>query len=226
MNKTISRLSVIVLAILLMATISVQGAVFASSPSAMEVQPATQDVGLGDTFEVEIYITPAIPIAGVQVDLSFDPSVLQTTDVTEGTFLTQSGEAVYFNQGAINNVAGTISDIYGVIAAKGVAVSQPAAFATITFTAVAPGNSMVRLTSVLLGNLQGNSATTDVTDGATTVFPDWDINLDGSHNVLDMTLIVQHFAETGTPHWIREDVNRDGAINVLDMILVGQHWTG
>ena len=65
-----------------------------------------------------------------------------------------------------------------------------------------------------------------MTRGGVTVCPDWDVNLDLSVNVLDMTLVGQHWGETGAAHWIREDVNRDGAINVLDMILIGQHWTG
>ncbi len=55
---------------------------------------------------------------------------------------------------------------------------------------------------------------------------DWDVNCDGSVNVLDLTLIGQHFGETGEPGWIREDINDDGSINVGDMILVGQHWCG
>jgi hypothetical protein len=39
-----------------------------------------------------------------------------------------------------------------------------------------------------------------------------------------MTVVGQHWGETGAAHWIRADVNRDGAVNVLDMILIGQHW--
>jgi hypothetical protein len=79
---------------------------------------------------------------------------------------------------------------------------------------------------VIVGDPQGQSVATTVSDGNITVCPDWDVNLDLSVNVLDMTLVGQHWGETGASHWIREDVVRDGAINVLDMILVGQHWTG
>jgi hypothetical protein len=60
----------------------------------------------------------------------------------------------------------------------------------------------------------------------TTAYAPWDINMDGSVNVLDMTLVSQDFGQTGTPGWIREDVNGDGVINILDLVLVGQHWTG
>ena len=57
-------------------------------------------------------------------------------------------------------------------------------------------------------------------------YEDWDTNGDGVVNVLDMTLVGQHWDETGLIGWIQEDVNEDGMINVLDMILIGQHWTG
>jgi len=53
---------------------------------------------------------------------------------------------------------------------------------------------------------------------------DWDINCDGSIDVLDMILIGQRWGEHGEPGWIKEDVNKDGNVNVLDMILVGQNF--
>ena len=54
----------------------------------------------------------------------------------------------------------------------------------------------------------------------------WDVNRDGTINVLDMINISQHWGESGTADWILQDVNSDGVINVLDMIIIGQHWTG
>ena len=51
----------------------------------------------------------------------------------------------------------------------------------------------------------------------------WDVNMDGSVNVLDLTLISQYLGQTGIPGWIREDINKDGTVNIQDLILVGQH---
>jgi hypothetical protein len=53
----------------------------------------------------------------------------------------------------------------------------------------------------------------------------WDINMDGAVNVLDLTLVTQHFAETGTVSWIRQDVNGHGVLNALDRILIAQYWS-
>lgn len=223
MNKGRWAIALIVVLVGIMLTSGVAAAI---TPSTMSIEPDSQVVGIGDAFQVDVYVDPAEPIAAGQVDLGFDSAVLQATTVTEGTFLSQSGQSIYFNLGSIDNVAGTVSDIYGVIAAPAIAVSTPAAFATITFTAITEGTAAVTITDALLGNLQAEAVPLTIVGGTVTVYPDWDVDLDGHQNVLDMVSIYQHFMETGAIHWLREDVNRDGTVNVLDMILVGQHWTG
>lgn len=57
-------------------------------------------------------------------------------------------------------------------------------------------------------------------------YPNWDVNRDGKINVGDLTLIGQHWGETGSDHWIRADVNGNGEIGVGDMTVIGQNWTG
>jgi hypothetical protein len=176
---------------------------------------------------VDIFVDPDTEIAGAQFDLSFDALVVTVNDVTEGNLLSQGGASTFFMSGKIDNVAGTITSVAGATATHGASVSGSGTFATVSFTAgTTVGTSALDLTSVIVGNLQGQSVVITVSDGSVTICPDWDVNLDESVNVLDMTLVGQHWGESGAAHWIRGDVNRDGAINVLDMILIGQHWTG
>jgi hypothetical protein len=66
----------------------------------------------------------------------------------------------------------------------------------------------------------------DVPVTAVKVGEDWDVNVDGSANVLDMVLVGQQWSQNGLTAWIREDTNEDGTVSVLDMIIIGQHWTG
>jgi Putative Ig domain/Dockerin type I domain len=66
----------------------------------------------------------------------------------------------------------------------------------------------------------------DVTIDVIQYGENWDVNVDGQANVLDIVLVGQHWNETGLNAWIKEDTNEDGEVNVLDMIVVGQHWTG
>jgi len=191
------------------------------------VDPASQNVGIGATFTVDIFVNPDTAIAGVQFNLSYNSSVVIANGVTEGNLLSQGGASTYFTPGTINNTAGTITNVVGAIATRGASVSSPGIFATVSFMAgTAVGTSALDLSNVIVGNRQGQSVAITVTDGSVTVCPDWDVNLDLSVNVQDMMLVGEHWGETGAAHWIREDSNRDGGINVLDMILIGQHWTG
>ncbi len=54
--------------------------------------------------------------------------------------------------------------------------------------------------------------------------PAWDINLDGTCDLLDVVQISSIIDETGTPGWIRQDVNKDGKITIMDLMLVSQHF--
>lgn len=54
--------------------------------------------------------------------------------------------------------------------------------------------------------------------------PNWDMNNDGSCNILDLVLISNQFSLTGYSGWIREDVDNNGLINVLDMSLSSNHF--
>jgi hypothetical protein len=55
-------------------------------------------------------------------------------------------------------------------------------------------------------------------------YPPWDINQDGKVDYLDMSMLVCHYGESGTPGWIPEDVNDDGKVNYLDISLVVVHY--
>lgn len=201
--------------------------VSAGPATAVTVEPVSKAVGIGDDFTVDVFVDPDTDIAGAQFSLNFDASIVMANSVTEGNLFSQGGAPTFFMPGTIDNMAGTLTNIAGATAIPGASVSQSGTFATISFTAgTTTGTSALHFSNVVVGNLQGQAVAITVSDGSVTVCPDWDVNLDGSINVLDMILLGQRWGEDGAGHWIREDVNRDGAIDVLDMILVGQHWTG
>jgi C1A family cysteine protease len=199
----------------------------AATATVVTVEPASNKVGIGDSFVVDVFVDPDTDIAVVQFSLNFSPSAVTANGVTEGNLLSQGGALTFFVTGTIDNLAGTITNVAGAITTPGASVSASGTFATISFTAgTSEGTSALDLSDVIVGNLQGQPVDIEVTDGGVTVCPDWDVNLDESVNVLDMILLGQHWGETGAAHWIREDAMRDGEINVLDMIPIGQHWTG
>jgi len=71
-------------------------------------------------------------------------------------------------------------------------------------------------------DINGNSSTSTVYDFS--MPPNWDIDMNGVCNVLDLILISNHNDETGSLGWIREDADNNGIINMLDFVLVSQHY--
>ncbi|MBM3214628.1 T9SS type A sorting domain-containing protein [Candidatus Poribacteria bacterium] len=54
------------------------------------------------------------------------------------------------------------------------------------------------------------------------VVPDWDVNSDGSVNIVDLVLVARKFGEVGVK--TREDVNGDTVVNIIDLVLVARHF--
>jgi hypothetical protein len=59
---------------------------------------------------------------------------------------------------------------------------------------------------------------------ASSSIPDYDVNSDGSCNIIDFVLIANRFGETGSPGWIREDVDNNGVISTLDIVVVSNNY--
>jgi hypothetical protein len=178
-------------------------------------------------IEIAILITPSEPIAGAQLDFLFDPSMLSIEWVAEGDVF--SGFDTYFNQGVIDNINGTLKNVFYLITTPGGSTSDQGSIIHFSIRAKEiPGVTSLNLSNVIVGRPNGTPV--DVTLINTTVEihhrDRWDINWDGRVNILDIIIIGQWWGEFATPCWVSADVNCDGAINILDMILVGQHWTG
>ncbi|MFA4836235.1 MAG: carboxypeptidase regulatory-like domain-containing protein, partial [Dehalococcoidia bacterium] len=195
----------------------------------VSISPASKTVATEQTFTVALVVHPVAPIAGVQFNLTFDPSLLTVVGIQEGTLLSQGGAVTYFTAGTIDNAAGTVSGVAGAITTPGATVSAEGTFAIITLKAKGIiGTSALALLNVVVGDIDGSGMPVAASNGSITItaYPDWDVSCDGHVNVLDMIRIGQHWGQQGEAHWIREDVKKDGLINILDMILIGQHWTG
>jgi hypothetical protein len=100
--------------------------------TAARIDPLNQTVSPGQNFIVNVSCIPGQPIKSFEFRLSFNSSLLIANSVTEGNIF--NGYDTFFNDGTINNSAGTIVDIYGLIIGAG-NVTNSGTFVTINFTA-------------------------------------------------------------------------------------------
>jgi len=55
--------------------------------------------------------------------------------------------------------------------------------------------------------------------------PNWDVDMNGECNIYDLTLLSNHYGETGVAGWIREDIDNNGGIEIFDFVFVSNHFT-
>lgn len=118
--------------ILLLLMIIIPPPISADGPTLVQVNPASKTVSAGQTFSISISCTPGQTIKSYELKLSFNPTLLHANSVTEGTIFT--GYTTFFNSGTINNTAGTIVDVYGLIVGAG-GVTNPGSLVSLSFTA-------------------------------------------------------------------------------------------
>jgi len=176
-NGFISTIAVTLLLLLMVIPLST-----AEDPTLVQVNPLTTTVSAGQTFTIDILCTPGQMIKAFEFKLQFDPVLLQAHNVTEGDIF--SGYPTFFNAGSINNTAGTIIDIYGLIVGNGT-VSTPGTLVSVSFTAqAASGSSPVTLCDVGITN-ETTYIPIIVTNG-TVLLREFtlDIAIDGSGSVI------------------------------------------
>lgn len=102
------------------------------------LESSADSVSPGENFTIDIYVIPDVPIAGIQMDVKFDPLFASAVMVEEGDLLQTSCSPTYFNSSNIDNKDGMISNIYGFILRKGTTSSNTSSsgyFAHVSFTA-------------------------------------------------------------------------------------------
>ena len=95
-------------------------------------------------------------LAGWQLNVGFNPTILKAVSVTEGDFLLKDGGSTFFQKGNINN---TIGEITGLTVARIGAggVSGTGILLSINFEAKAAGEGGLILHEVRLGDPNGDA---------------------------------------------------------------------
>ena len=196
---------------------------FAEETRIIRVSPSYEQRYLNSTFFVNITFSSPTPLLAMQCEIKYNPDVLHAIEVYKGNaFEGWSGDiAPWLIE--IDNENGVIKGLFA-YSPQGV---YEGVFARINFIGVAMGESNIELTNVIAGDENDIPVNIAIYNGSIEIvsYP-WDVNMDGSIDVLDMIIIAQHWMETPeNPNWYkRADVNNDGVVNVLDLITVGQHF--
>lgn len=174
----------------------------------------------GDLIDVSIVCMPDSYVKAWECKLSFNNDVLHAVQVEEGGFF--SGYQTFFNEGIIDNVQGTIINMYNLIVGQG-NVTGEGAIVDVTFQAVGYGLCNISLYDVGVTN-ETMYIPSEVINASVFVYSPYDINCDQVVNLQDLIAVALHYGETGDPGWITEDVDGNGRIGVFDMVLVAVHW--
>lgn len=198
-----------------------QVAAIETSAASIQVE---QTVGKGVLFPAKVNVERVSNLAGFQIDISFNPAILEAVKAEQGTFLAAGG-SVYWPEPSINNTAGTIGIVSARTSAGG--ANGNGTLATITFKSKATGESYIRFKKVVLSDSKGGSVPFISVDTKVNVTgtPSWDTNKDGKIDIFDLVLVAQHIGETiTTPISPNPDIDGDGVVTISDLVLVGQHF--
>ena len=144
----VGSLVTIIILMILFEIITVIGDPF--SETSISINPVSQTVGPNKNFNISVYCSPGQPIKAFEFKLSFNASLIQAIEVTEGNIF--DGYTTFFNAGTINNSDGTIVEVYGLILGTG-NVSNPGTLVNINFIGGAiTGTSLVALYDVGITN--------------------------------------------------------------------------
>src|SRR5574341_1170052 len=141
-----------------------------ASAADVSVTPSIKTVTLGQMFNLNISIDPkSTAIAGAQLNIAFNKSILKVNSITEGNLFKQKGASTFFNNGTINNSFGTATNIYGAVIGS-TNVSTPGTFIIINATAIGlSGTSGISLSNIKISDPNGVAVALNVSNGSVTI---------------------------------------------------------
>ena len=187
----------------------------------------TERYEVGETFTLHLNVENVSDLGGWQGDIIFDPDVLRADKVSEGDFLKDDDEPAFFDAGTINNETGKITGLKAARLSQD-RINRQGTLLSVGFTAIGNGESQLALDNFQVGSRRGETIPiippeiSIVVGTGEPAGPAWDVNADGTTNILDLVLVAQELGKTASSD-SPVDVNGDGTVNILDLVIVAQH---
>jgi general secretion pathway protein D len=116
----------------------------AGPPITLSVVPPESNQAVGSTFQVAVNLANGHDVFAVPLQLQFNPAVLELVNVDTGDFLARDGQAVALAHRVDNGLVSISSER----PPKTVGISGQGSLCTLTFKAIAPGDSNLALVKV------------------------------------------------------------------------------
>ena len=184
----------------------------------VSIDPAeSPSPAVGSELAINLKITNGQNVAAYEVSVNFDPSALKYKSSANGNYLPSGAffAPPQVADGTVTLVATSVS---------GAASATSGTLARVTFSVVAVKASTLRLSDVLLSDIAVKPLPVSTRNGSIVERGGlkWDVNGDGTVNVLDLVRVATSLGTTDA----RTDLNGDGRVNVLDLTLVAQNLGG
>ena len=197
-----------------------------AAPSVTIDPASTTGLSLGDTFSINIHVDPdGNGVSGGQIDLSFDTSVLEVTDLTAGNIL---GAPIIDPGSKYDNTAGTVEAIYARIGAT-TPPTEAGTWATVTFqvkTGAADSTTTIAITSAGLADESfADMPGIITTDGTATVgaaVP----TITSTEAVIALQIAAGGSDSCDDTMLAAADVSGDGKVTSLDALMIMQAAAG
>jgi len=141
------------------------------------LDPSTQTVGaIGDFFTVNVSIADVFDLYGYGFKLYYDSTVMNGTQVIEGSFLKSGGRTLFWVMNFTDHYDSTHGVVWIVCSLLGnvSGVSDSGVLATIKFESVSVGDSIpLHLADVELFDSSGSPIPHEDLDGTVTVIPEF-----------------------------------------------------
>ena len=175
-------------------------------------------------------------LTGWQCGISFDPNLLEAIEVTEGDFLSSDATQTLFTEDRIriDNENGLITGI-SVLRLDGTGLDGSGTLLSIKFKAKKVGKVTFTPANCTLGDSDGIELPSvipyleieiveELPEEDIFTGPKWDVNMDGTINILDLIIVAGNFGEPIAENNRRADINGDGVINILDLVAIANNF--
>jgi len=129
---------------------------------------AAGPVSVGDAFAVDVNIATVSDLYDFELDLSFDPAIVQLNNIAEGAFLPQGGTTLFL-PGFIDNAGGSATFNADTLLGLIPGVNDSGVLLEFDFQALAVGTSALSLSNILLQDSTGANIDFTSADGSVTV---------------------------------------------------------